>query len=42
VFHSITVRLADKFGKSGSDYSIQAKRGYYAVQSPKSITGAQP
>jgi VWFA-related protein len=42
VFHSITVRLADKFGKSGSDYSIQAKRGYYAVQSSKSIAGSQP
>jgi VWFA-related protein len=32
-FHAIAVRLADKFGKSGSDYSIQAKKGYYAVQS---------
>jgi VWFA-related protein len=34
MFHAITVRLADKFGKSGSDYSIQAKKGYYPVQSP--------
>jgi VWFA-related protein len=32
-FHTITVRLAEKFGKSGSDYSVQAKKGYYAVQS---------
>jgi VWFA-related protein len=30
-FHSITVRLTDKFGKAGQDYTIQAKRGYYAV-----------
>jgi Ca-activated chloride channel homolog len=42
VFHAITVRLADTFGKSGSDYFIQAKRGYYAVQSSKFIAEAQP
>jgi Ca-activated chloride channel homolog len=41
-FHAITVRLADKFGKPGSDYFIHAKRGYYAVQSSKFIAGAQP
>jgi VWFA-related protein len=42
-FHTITVRLADKYGKSGSDYSIQSKKGYYAVQSPsKSAAGAKP
>jgi Ca-activated chloride channel homolog len=41
-FHSIAVRLADKFGKSGSDYSIQAKKGYYPVQSTKSVAGKKP
>ena len=41
-FHSITVRLADKFGKPGSNYSIHAKRGYYAVQSSKFIADLQP
>jgi Ca-activated chloride channel homolog len=41
-FHTITVRLSEKFGKSGSDYVVHAKRGYYAVQSAKSITGAEP
>jgi VWFA-related protein len=30
-FHTISVRLTEKFGKPGSDYSIHAKRGYYAV-----------
>jgi Ca-activated chloride channel homolog len=30
-FHSISVRLTDKFGKAGSDYFIYARRGYYAV-----------
>jgi VWFA-related protein len=32
-FHAITVRLTEEFGKAGSDYFIQAKRGYYAVGS---------
>jgi Ca-activated chloride channel family protein len=41
-FHSITVRLADKFGKAGSDYLIYAKRGYYAVQSSKPVAVVQP
>jgi Ca-activated chloride channel homolog len=41
-FHSITVRLADKFGKPGSDYFIHAKRGYYSVQSSKFIADTQP
>jgi VWFA-related protein len=42
-FHAITVKLADKFGKSGSDYTIQAKKGYYAVQSPStSVADAKP
>jgi Ca-activated chloride channel family protein len=41
-FHSITVRLADKFGKAGSDYFIAAKRGHYAVQVSKSVAVAQP
>jgi Ca-activated chloride channel homolog len=30
-FHEIKVRLAENRGKPGSDYSIHAKRGYYAV-----------
>jgi Ca-activated chloride channel homolog len=42
VFHEITVRLADTFGKPGKDYSIRAKRGYYAVQSSKSVADSQP
>jgi Ca-activated chloride channel homolog len=41
-FHTITVRLADKFGKPGIDYFIQAKKGYYAVPSPKHIPGTKP
>jgi VWFA-related protein len=41
-FHSITLRLTDKFGKSGSDYSILAKKGYYSIQSNKPITAAKP
>jgi Ca-activated chloride channel homolog len=41
-FHAIAVRLSDKFGKQGSDYSILAKRGYYAVQSSKSATNSMP
>jgi VWFA-related protein len=42
VFHAITLRLTDKFGKSGSDYSIQAKKGYYSIQSNKPIAVAKP
>ncbi len=34
MFHSITVRLTDSHGKAGSDYFINAKRGYYATGSP--------
>jgi Ca-activated chloride channel homolog len=41
VFHAISVQLADKFGKPGKDYSIRAKRGYYAVQTPKSAAGGR-
>jgi VWFA-related protein len=41
-FHSITLRLTDKFGKSGSDYSIQAKKGYYSMQPNKPISAAKP
>jgi VWFA-related protein len=40
VFHAITVRLDDRFGKAGKDYSILAKRGYYAIQASKRIAGA--
>jgi Ca-activated chloride channel homolog len=31
VFHSITVRLTDKFGKPGKDYFVLSRRGYYSV-----------
>jgi VWFA-related protein len=41
-FHAITLRLTDKFGKSGSDYSIQSKKGYYSIQSNKPIAVAKP
>jgi Ca-activated chloride channel homolog len=41
-FHTITVRLADKFGKPGIDYFIQAKKGYYEVQPAKSIPATKP
>jgi hypothetical protein len=30
-YHSITVRLTDRYGKAGSDYFMHAKRGYYAT-----------
>jgi len=30
-FHSIEVRLSDRFGKAGSDYIIHARRGYYST-----------
>ena len=30
-FHSIEVRLSDRFGKMGSDYVIHARRGYYST-----------
>ncbi len=30
-FHSITVRLTDRHGKTDKDYFIHAKRGYYAT-----------
>jgi VWFA-related protein len=40
-FHAITVRLDDRFGKAGKDYSILAKRGYYAVQASKRIAEEQ-
>jgi VWFA-related protein len=31
-FHAIDVRLAPRFGKKGRDYSIRAKKGYFAPQ----------
>jgi Ca-activated chloride channel homolog len=31
VFHEIKVRLSARYGKPGSDYSVNAKRGYYAT-----------
>lgn len=30
-FHTIEVRLVDRFGKPGSDYIIHARRGYYSI-----------
>jgi Ca-activated chloride channel family protein len=30
-FHTIEVRLVERFGKPGSDYTVQARRGYYAT-----------
>ena len=30
-FHTIAVRLADRFGKPGTDYYVHARRGYYAT-----------
>ena len=30
-FHSIEVRLDDRFGRAGKDYVIHARRGYYAT-----------
>ncbi len=30
-FHSIAVRLADRFGKPETDYHVHARRGYYAT-----------
>lgn len=30
-FHGIEVRLVDRMGKSGSDYFIHARRGYYST-----------
>jgi VWFA-related protein len=41
-FHSITVRLTEKFGKAGSDYFIQAKRGYYAVGPQNNFSESSP
>jgi hypothetical protein len=41
-FHTITVRLADKFGEPGIDYFIQAKKGYYEVQPAKSSPSTKP
>jgi Ca-activated chloride channel family protein len=32
-FHTIEVRLIEHFGKPGSDYTVQARRGYYATGS---------
>ncbi len=32
-FHSIEVRLQDRFGKPGADYVIHARRGYYSTGS---------
>ena len=32
-FHTIEVRLVERFGKPGSDYTVQARRGYYATGS---------
>jgi Ca-activated chloride channel family protein len=38
-FHTIEVRLVERFGKPGSDYTVQARRGYYATGSLTSSRG---
>ena len=40
VFHEIKVRLSARYGKPGSDYSVNAKRGYYATVSPTASSTA--
>jgi Ca-activated chloride channel family protein len=35
VYHAIVVRLSDSHGKPGSDYSLHARRGYYATADRK-------
>ena len=29
-FRKIDVRLVDRFGRAGNDYSVHSRRGYYA------------
>ncbi len=37
VFHTITVRLTERYGKAGTDYFMHARRGYYATARPDKL-----
>jgi len=41
VFHTITVRLTERYGKAGADYFMHARRGYYATARPHNLVSSR-